>query len=70
MPIIAMNGFLIMIPSALFLNDKAANGEFDNWFYMVQTIELIVGAIQITLLGLSFRDGLKLSGRLRSNSLG
>ncbi|MBE7411536.1 MAG: hypothetical protein L6Q54_08765 [Leptospiraceae bacterium] len=70
MVIIAMNGFLIMIPSALFLNYKATNGEFDNWFYLVQIIELILGIIQLSLLGLSFRDGLKLSGRLRSNSSG
>ncbi len=70
MPIIAINGIFIMIPSALFLNYKATNQDFNYWFYAVQAIELTVGAVQLTLLGLSFRDGLKLSGRLRSKSVG
>ncbi|MCW5799531.1 MAG: hypothetical protein KIT40_13585 [Nitrospira sp.] len=65
MPIIALNGLLIMVPSALFLNFKATNGEFDKWFYLVQVLELSVGAVQFLLLGLSFRDGLKLTGKLR-----
>lgn len=65
MPIIALNGALIMIPSALFLNFKASHGEFDLWFYIIQVLELCVGLVQITLLGLSFRDGLKLVGKLR-----
>lgn len=65
MPIIAFNGIFIMVPSALYLNYKASHGEFDSLFYAVQIVELLVGLIQISLLGLSFRDGLKLSGRLR-----
>ncbi|MBV8603754.1 MAG: hypothetical protein JO224_03640 [Pelomonas sp.] len=65
MPKIGANGLLVMIPCALFLNSKAAGGEFDAVFYAVQGIELVVGAVQLTLLGRSFRDGLKLAGRLR-----
>ncbi len=65
MPIIALNGILIMIPSALFLNFKASTNEFDTWFYVVQAIELLVGLVQLSLLGLSFRDGLKLAGKIR-----
>lgn len=64
MPKIGANGLLVMIPCALFLNSKAATGSFDTVFYTVQVIELAVGLLQLTLLGRSFRDGLKLAGRL------
>lgn len=65
MAFIAFNGILIMIPSALFLNHKAAIGGFDTTFYTVQVLELAVGLVQLTLMGMNFRDGLKLAGRLR-----
>lgn len=65
MPILAANGLLILIPSALFLASRASAGTFDIWFYVVQFIELVAGATNITLMGLSMRDGLKLKGRLR-----
>ena len=65
MPKIGANGLLVMIPCAIYLNSKAAAGEFDTIFYIVQLIELVVGVVQLTLLGKSFRDGLKLAGRLR-----
>ena len=64
MPIIAANGLLILIPCALFLAAKAKSGEFDGVFYAVQVVEIIVGGINITLLGLNMRDGFKISGRL------
>ncbi len=65
MKIIAMNGLLIMLPSAFFLSHKATAGEFDTVFYLVQMAELAVGVVQLTLMSLNFRDGLKLAGRLR-----
>ncbi|HVM78166.1 MAG TPA: hypothetical protein VMU06_04065 [Stellaceae bacterium] len=65
MPLIAANGILILIPSALFLASKAWAAEFDTSFYAVQALELIAGATNITLLGLNIRDGLKMKGRLR-----
>nr|WP_249158616.1 hypothetical protein [Bradyrhizobium jicamae] len=61
MPFIAGNGILILIPAALFLAFKAKAAEFDTIFYGVQTLELLSGAANIILLGLSMRDGLKLS---------
>ena len=64
MPIIAANGILVLIPSALFLASKARIGEFDMTFYAVQAIELVAGAANITLLALNMRDGLKMKGRL------
>jgi hypothetical protein len=65
MPIIAANGILVLIPSALFLASKARAAEFDAAFYAVQALELAAGAVNITLLGLNVRDGLKLKGRFR-----
>ncbi len=65
MPIIAANGILVLIPSALYLASKASSGEFDATFYAVQGLELAAGAANITLLGLNMRDGLKMKVRLR-----
>ena len=42
---------------AFFLNSRAAAGQFDSVFYIVQSIELIAGAANLTLLGLSMKDG-------------
>jgi hypothetical protein len=68
MPLIAANGILVLIPSALFLASKARAGEFDTSFYVVQALELAAGAANIALLGLNIRDGLKMKGRLRRQS--
>jgi hypothetical protein len=65
MPLIAANGILILIPSALFLASKARAAEFDTAFYAVQALELTAGAVNLVLLGLNMRDGLKMTGRLR-----
>lgn len=65
MPLIAANGLLVLIPSALFLAAKARAGEFDTAFYAVQALELVAGATNLLLLGLNMRDGFKLSGRFR-----
>ncbi|CCE12054.1 conserved membrane hypothetical protein [Bradyrhizobium sp. STM 3843] len=65
MPFIAGNGILVLIPCALFLASKARAGEFDAAFYIVQACELVAGAVNLTLLALNMRDGLKMKGRLR-----
>ena len=65
MPLIAANGLLVLVPSALFLASKARAAEFDTAFYAVQALELVAGAANIALLGLNMRDGLKMRGRLR-----
>jgi hypothetical protein len=64
MPLIAGNGILVLIPSSLFLALKARAGEFDMSFYAVQALELVAGAVNIVLLGLNMRDGLRMKGRL------
>ena len=65
MPFIAANGVLVLIPAALFLASKARAGEFDTAFYVLQALEILAGASNITLLSLNMRDGLRLKGRLR-----
>ncbi|MGH8503305.1 MAG: hypothetical protein ACREVE_12710 [Gammaproteobacteria bacterium] len=67
MPFIAANGILVLVPSAIFLNLWAAQGVFDIRFYLVQGLELLAGAINLTLMGLNIRDGLRLSGHMRHN---
>ena len=68
MPFIAANGLLVLVPCAIVLNRWAAAGSFDTAFYVVQAIELIAGATNLTLLGLNARDGMRMAGRLRSRS--
>lgn len=65
MPFIAGNGVLILVPAALYLASLAARGEFDGTFYAVQAVELVAGAVNLTLMWLSARDGLRLTGRWR-----
>ncbi|MEM8551006.1 MAG: hypothetical protein AAGF45_01390 [Pseudomonadota bacterium] len=69
MPIIAANGVLVLIPSALYLSRKAQVGELDAVFYGVQTLELAAGALNLVLLGLCMRDGLRLTGRLKRRAV-
>ena len=65
MPIIAANGIVVLIPCALFLASKAEAGAFDASFYAVQAIELVFGAINIALMAMNMRDGLRMKGRRR-----
>jgi hypothetical protein len=65
MPVIAVNGLLVLLPSAIWLYGKAAAGELGAWFYAVQVLELVAGAVNIALLGASLRDGLRLTGSWR-----
>ena len=65
MPFIGANGLLILLPAAIFLDQWAASGSFDTRFYIVQGLELLAGAINLTLMSLNIRDGLKMTGKLR-----
>ena len=60
MPIIAANGLLVLIPCALFLSHLARAGRFDTTFILVQALELAAGLVNIVLLSLNLRDGLRL----------
>jgi len=65
MPLIAGNGILILIPIALYLAAKAKAGEFDTTFYIIQTVELIAGAINLWLLSKNALDGRKITIKYR-----
>jgi hypothetical protein len=60
MPFIAANGLLILIPCAVVLDQWAAAGSLDTRFYLLQAVELVAGAINLTLMRLNMRDGLRL----------
>lgn len=66
MPLIAANGLLVLLPSAIFLDRWASAGSFDTTFYFVQGAELLAGAVNLTLMGLNIRDGINMSGRFRA----
>ncbi len=68
MPFIALNGLVVLVPSAFFLASKANASVFDTVFYAVQALELTAGATNLILMGLNIRDGLRLTGKLGSSS--
>ena len=65
MPFIALNGLLVLVPSAIFLAGKAARLEFDAAFYAVQAVELAAGGVNIALMGFNMRDGFRLTQKRR-----
>lgn len=65
MPIIALNGLFILLPAAWFLAGKAASGQFDATFYLVQSVELLAGLLNLSLMGMNIRDGLRMTGKIR-----
>lgn len=65
MPFIAANGLLILTPCAIFLSQWASVGVFETKFYIVQGIELLAGAINLTLMSMNMREGLRLTGKIR-----
>lgn len=64
MPFIAGNGILILIPAALELSALAARRDFGSLFYTIQAIELMAGLVNLVLMSLNIRDGLRLTARL------
>ena len=68
MPIVAANGLLVLVPAAFFLAWRASAGLFDDVFYAVQGVELLAGAVNLALIGLNLRDGLRASGRLHGTT--
>jgi hypothetical protein len=68
MPVIALNGILILVPSAFFLAARAVAGQFDAAFYAVQGVELAAGAANITLMALNIRDGFAMTRKRRSKT--
>jgi hypothetical protein len=54
---------LVLLPAAIFLDQWASAGSFDTSFYIVQGLELIAGATNLTLMGMNIRDGRRISGK-------
>jgi hypothetical protein len=67
MPLLAGNGLFILIPAAFYLASLASRGDFENKFYIVQALELVAGAVNITLMSLNARDGFRMTGRFVNN---
>ena len=70
MKIVAANGVLVLLPSAWVLASWANAGRFDSVFYALQGLELLAGAVNISLLAMNMRDGLRLSGCLKPRPRG
>jgi hypothetical protein len=67
MMVIGPNGVLVLMPCAFYLASLSAQGSFAGTFYVVQAVELIAGFVNLTLMGLNIRDGLRMTGRLASH---
>ncbi|WP_369586657.1 hypothetical protein [Kingella oralis] len=62
MPKIALNGLLVLLPCAVWLNWMAQNNRFDALFYSIQAVELVAGAANLTMIAWHLR-------RLKKSSL-
>ncbi|WP_411744598.1 hypothetical protein [Reinekea sp.] len=69
MPFVGVNGIVVLVPCAIVLDRWASAGSFDTQFYMVQCLELFAGAINLMLMGMNMKDGLRMSGRLGSSPI-
>jgi len=58
--LIALNSLLILIPCALFLHLNSHN--LNNTFYVVQSIEIAAGTLNLFLISLNIYYGIKLKG--------
>ena len=68
MPFIALNGIFILLPAAIMLDRWASSGSLDTAFYLLQVLELAAGAVNIVLMSLNMRDGMRLGGRFKPNT--
>ena len=64
MQIVAPIGILVLVPCVLYLGTTSSAAELGTYFYPVQAMELVAGAVNITLMSLNVRDGLRLTGRI------
>jgi hypothetical protein len=63
MRIVAFNGIFILIPCAFILSRWAEGDPYTGRFYGVQTIELLAGSVNLAMLILNMRDGIRLRSR-------
>jgi len=67
---IVFNGVIILVPSAFFLESMAGSGNYNEWFYAIQSLELLAGATNLYFIGLNIKDGFLLSGRMKKVKIG
>lgn len=69
MPVIALNGLLVLVPSALYLAHAVETRPDGTGFVAIQMVELAAGALNIMLMGLNIRDG-RVAARMRRAGVG
>ncbi len=57
---IAINGLLVLIPSAVVLWKLSAAGDFGTLFMAVQGVEIVAGILNLYWMGLNMRDGMRI----------
>lgn len=67
---IAAIGLAVLTPCAIALQQLSSAGEFGTTFTLVQILEFIGGAVNITLMSLNLRAGLQLTGRIGQRPVG
>jgi hypothetical protein len=63
--VVAVIGLVVLLPAAVTLRSLAATGDFGMTFIVVQVVELVGGAVNLTLLGLNARAGRLLTAARR-----
>ena len=61
MPLIALNGMVVLVPAAYWLDTLASKGAFGPVFYLLQGVELLFGGMNIYLMTKSVTAGKKLA---------
>ncbi|GAA2383772.1 hypothetical protein GCM10010404_45150 [Nonomuraea africana] len=69
MAVVAGIGLLVLVPCAVTLWRLSAEGAFGTAFYAIQAVEFAGGAVNLVLVGLNLRDGLRMTGRIRRPQL-
>ena len=64
MPVIGAIGILVLVPCVLYLGTTVSPYDLGPRFYAVQGIELVAGAVNITLMSLNVRDGIRITRRI------
>jgi len=60
MKIAAALGIVVLAPAAYVLEGLATQGNYGNRFMLIQGLELIAGAVNLTLISLNARDGMRM----------
>lgn len=66
MRVIGANGLCILVPCAFFLAFRASELKFGGVFYSIQCLELVSGSINLALLVMNFRDGVRMARARRA----